>query len=72
MSNYKIFTVSSLDKLLQDLRALKLLEKFIGRDDVLSLLEKEGVLSYSKYTTDAKWFLGFRQKINKLINRHMV
>ena len=52
---------------LQDLRALKLLESYIGKDEVLKLLE-EGLdkpIAFSQYPTDAKWLLLKREEINK-------
>lgn len=52
---------------LQDLRALELLESYLGRSTVLNLLENnlQEPLSFSKYPTDSEWLLNFREKINQ-------
>ena len=57
---------------LQDLRALQLLETFIGRDRVLELLEEdlERPLTFSTYPSSAEWLLAKRDKVNKLLKMH--
>ncbi len=52
---------------MQDLRALKLLEKLKGRDYVLSLIEKDLTLplSFSVYPHEDAWLLELRQRLNK-------
>jgi hypothetical protein len=55
---------------LQDLRSLKLLESFIGRDEVVNLLE-EGLdtpITFRKYPRDAEWLLQKREQINRKID----
>lgn len=52
---------------LQDRMALKLLEKSIGRDAVVDMLHKEGVIGWKKYPKDARWHIEFRERLNELI-----
>lgn len=57
---------------LQDLRALELLESYIGRDRVVALLD-EGLdkpITFSEYPHDQEWLLAKREQINKLIAEH--
>lgn len=51
---------------MQDLRALELLEKSVGREKVLSILEKglKKPLSMVNYPRDAAWLLSTRHRIN--------
>ena len=55
---------------LQDLRALQLLEKTIGRDQVVQLLEKDlkKPLSMEYYPLEISWLLDLRKRINQKIN----
>jgi hypothetical protein len=57
---------------LQDLRALQLLEEFIGRDSVLQLLEEglEQPITFDDYPLDHEWLLAKREQINGLIRKH--
>src|SRR5699024_147979 len=53
----------------QDLRALKLLESYIGKEEVLSLLE-EGLdqpITFKEYPHDEEWLLEKRREINEKI-----
>lgn len=52
---------------LQDYRALKTLEKYIGKERVLQLLRDEGVQGYKTYPRSAVWHIAFREKINRMI-----
>ena len=53
---------------LHDYRALKTLEKKIGRDKVLALLKAEGVEEgFKKYPKSAAWHVAFREKIDRMI-----
>ena len=56
---------------LQDLQALQLLEQYIGRDEVLKLLEQDlsTPLTFCEYPTNAKWLLAKRQQINDKLAR---
>lgn len=57
---------------LQDLRSLNLLEEYIGRDAVLSVIEEglDSPITFSKYPQDAQWILKKREQINKMIIKH--
>ena len=52
---------------MQDIRALRLLESTIGREQTLSLLEDAGEITFNTYPTSAKWLLDKREQINQLI-----
>ncbi len=54
---------------LQDLRALLLLETFIGREAVISILEDglEEPITFGEYPKDAEWLLAKRKTINSRI-----
>ncbi|MCD9020919.1 DUF4091 domain-containing protein [Cohnella silvisoli] len=54
---------------LQDLRALELLESYVGRDETLKLLEQdlESTLTFKDYPIEASWVLGTRERINRAI-----
>ncbi|QCJ44302.1 DUF4091 domain-containing protein [Bacillus sp. S3] len=54
---------------LQDVRALKLLEGLIGRDEVISLLENqlEHPITFKQYPCQSDWLLGIREQINRKI-----
>lgn len=53
----------------QDLRALQLLEKYIGKDEVIALLEEglEEEITFKKYPHDEAWLLNKREEINQRI-----
>jgi hypothetical protein len=52
---------------LQDLRALNLLEQYIGKEETIKLLEKDmgKPLTFDEYPKDAQWLLNKREEINK-------
>lgn len=52
---------------LQDLRAMELLESYIGREAVVSLIEQDLVepLTFKQYPRDAAWLLKLRERINE-------
>ena len=54
---------------LQDLRALKLLETTIGKEQVISLIEHEltDPLTFNKFPINNAWLLGKREEINRKI-----
>lgn len=57
---------------LQDLRALELLERLIGRERTLSILE-EGLaepLTFRRFPVDAAWLLTKREEINQQIAKY--
>lgn len=53
----------------QDLRALKLLESLIGREQVLELIEEEleEGITFSTYPREDEWLLNKREQINRMI-----
>jgi hypothetical protein len=58
---------------LQDLRALKLLEELIGREETLKLLEEDpdNPITFKQYPTDSSWLLSKREQINRKIQEHI-
>ncbi|WP_248925672.1 DUF4091 domain-containing protein [Paenibacillus hamazuiensis] len=59
---------------LQDLRALRLLESLIGREETLRLVE-EGLaepLTFDQFPQDAEWLLGLRERVNRRIQEKIV
>lgn len=56
-----------LQQAIYDLRALKLLEKKIGRDSVISIIEDSGELTFSKYPRSNEWLIKKREEINRRI-----
>jgi hypothetical protein len=60
------------NEVLQDLRALNLLEEFIGRDTVINMLEEnlESPITFTNYPKDADWLLKKREEINKMIKKY--
>ena len=54
----------------QDYRALSLLESYIGREEVLSLLTRHGYLGYRDYPHSAEALRALRQEVNSLIARY--
>lgn len=54
-----------LNEAMQDARALALLERKIGRDAAIRLLEREGPLTFESYPHEARWLLDLREEINR-------
>jgi len=54
---------------LQDLRALELLEEFIGREAVVNMLEDdlEQPITFFEYPKEAEWLLQKREQINRML-----
>ena len=53
---------------INDFRALRLLERYIGREKVVALLDREGIKEgFSDYPRSAEWHLNFRLKLNNYI-----
>lgn len=52
---------------LQDVRALRLLEELCGREKVLSIIEKEGEITFSQYPHSQEWQIETREEINRAI-----
>ena len=49
---------------LQDIRACKLLEKYIGREEVLKIVNKFGEIKFNEYPRSDEGILAIRQRIN--------
>lgn len=58
---------------LQDLRTLQLLERFIGREQVIALLEEdlEQPITFSEYPRSMEWLLEKREQLNRTIKQHL-
>lgn len=56
----------------QDLSALRALEKKIGREKVVKILEKDldKPLTFKEYPHDENWLLSMREKINQMIKEN--
>ena len=53
-----------------DFRALRLLEKYVGREETIRFLDDEGVkLGFSEYPRDAQWHHEFRFRLNEKIKK---
>lgn len=54
---------------LQDLRALQLLESYIGKNEVMQLLEEDlaDPITFSVYPKDQAWLLDMRERVNQRI-----
>ncbi len=52
---------------LQDMRALKLLEELAGREAALTILDRDGTLTFSDYSGDPAWILQTREEVNQRI-----
>ena len=57
---------------IQDLRALRALEKTIGREKVLEIIERNRTLSMTEYPRTANWLLETREIINQLLMENTV
>lgn len=54
---------------LQDLRALKLLESYIGKEEVVKMLEDglDQPITFKEYPSDDQWLLNIRKQVNDRI-----
>ncbi len=57
---------------LQDMMALKLLESYIGKDEVLKVIEEETEVDFNIYPRRASYLLDLREKVNKLIKDNLL
>lgn len=48
----------------QDVSACEMLEKLIGRDEVIKILDEEGPIDFNNYPHDSNWILAVRSRIN--------
>lgn len=56
---------------LQDLMAAKLLESYVGKDEVMSLIEAEEPITFTSYPESAFYQINLREKINKKIKEFL-
>jgi len=58
---------------LQDLSALKLLEKYISKEEIIELIEKEAAMEidFKKYPRGDDFILRMREKVNMLIKHNL-
>ena len=56
---------------LQDMMAFKLLEKYVGRDAVLKILDKDGTLDFNTYSRNSRDILINREKVNQMIKENL-
>lgn len=56
---------------LQDMMAFKLLEKYVGRDAVLKILDKDGTLDFNTYSRNSRDVLINREKVNQMIKENL-
>lgn len=54
---------------LQDIRACELLESYIGRDEVVKMLEESGVLKFNEYPRKNDEVMAIREKINDSLEK---
>ncbi len=60
-----------MDAAMHDLRAMQLLESLTSHEYVISLIEKEQEITFSKYPRSAEWLLSMRERINAEIIKHI-
>lgn len=58
---------------LQDIRALKLAEKYLGREKIISLIDEAvgSPVTFREYPTDAEYILTLREKINEAVKEKL-
>lgn len=56
---------------LQDMMALKLLESYIGKEEVLKLIDEEMEVDFNTYPKRADYILSLREKVNSLIKENL-
>ena len=52
---------------IQDRRALKLLESYIGKDEVVKMIDAEGEIDFFNYPSDSQYLLRLRELVNQKI-----
>jgi hypothetical protein len=53
---------------MQDIRAMELLESFVGKEKVMELVEEDSVaIDFKNYERDDNWILNMRERINGAI-----
>lgn len=56
---------------LQDMRAMKVLEKLIGKEAVVRVIDSCGEITFNEYPAGAEYILKLRQTINDLIDENI-
>ena len=58
---------------IQDYRALKLLEQYIGKEAVIELLEEDlsEPITFRSYPKSSAYFIGVRNKTNRMIKKYI-
>jgi len=56
---------------LQDMQALKLLENFITKDEIITLLDSQTEITFKNYPQSAEYILNLREKVNAIIKRNV-
>ena len=64
---YQSLHMKAFTEALADLRAMKLAESLCGREAVLSALEKDGSITFSRYPRKTDSAFSLRERINELI-----
>lgn len=65
--SYQSLHMKAFTEALADLRAMKLAESLCGREAVLSALEKDGSITFSRYPRKTDSAFSLRERINELI-----
>lgn len=60
-----------MDEALSDYCAMIALEKLVGRDEVMKLIEKDALIEIKKYPQSSEWILNMRERINQRIKKEM-
>ena len=67
-SAYESLRILVFHDALQDISALRLCEKFFGKEYVMNLIEdKENIITFKEYPQNAEYILNLREKINQSI-----
>lgn len=56
---------------LQDMRALKVLEDLIGKEEVVELIDRCGEITFNDYPDSAEYIINLRQTVNDLIDENI-
>lgn len=56
---------------LADMRAFELLESYIGREEVLKLIDADGEITFNSYPKSEDYIISLRERVNKLIEENM-
>ena len=56
---------------LQDLRAMRLLESLIGREEALEIVTQGEELTFKSYPHQSSYILAMRERVNSTIKEHI-